>query len=157
MDCSRCGLFIGGEQAKLVHDDSSLLRVTAEVPMTEVQRLLNAGQREAAGRALAAAKEIPPPAPPSVAFLTNPAGLSDARLNELANLATEDARAQLTLVADDLIATLGEQRGKDGRNVAVTALRKRLAFVQALIQRCNLQLDPPDTATLGLGSGTHPI
>ena len=58
MDCSRCGLFIGGEQAKLVHDDASLLRVTAEVPMTEVQRLLNAGQREAAERALAGAKEL---------------------------------------------------------------------------------------------------
>ena len=157
MDCSRCGLFIGGERAKLVHDDSSLLRVTAEVPMTEVQRLLNAGQREAAARALAAAKEVPPPIPPSVAFLTNPAGLSDARLNELADLATEDAHAQLTLVADDLIATLAEQRGKDGRNVAVTALRKRLAFVQGLIQRCNVQLDPPDAATLGPGSGTHPI
>jgi hypothetical protein len=58
MDCSRCGLFIGGERAKLVHDDPSLLRVTAEIPMTEVQRLLNEGQREAAARALEAAKEI---------------------------------------------------------------------------------------------------
>jgi len=157
MDCSRCGLFIGGEQAKLVHDDASLLRVTAEVPMTEVQRLLNAGQREAAARALAAAKEVPPPIPPSVAFLTNPAGLSDDRLQELAELATEDAHAQLTLVADDLIATLAEQPGKDGRNVAVTALRKRLGFVQGLIQQCNVQLDPPDAATLDPGSGTHPI
>src|SRR5215467_8129500 len=34
MDCSRCGLFIGGERAKLVHDDPSLLRVTADIPMT---------------------------------------------------------------------------------------------------------------------------
>jgi hypothetical protein len=92
----------------------------------------------------------------SVTFLTNPAGLSDARLDELADLATQDAHAQLALVADDLIATLAEQRGKDGRNVAVTALRKRLAFVQRLIQRCTAQLDPPDAATLGPGSGTHP-
>ena len=157
MDCSRCGLFIGGERAKLVHDDSSLLRVTAEVPMTEVQRLLNAGQREAAARALAAAKEVPPPIPPSVAFLTNPAGLSDARLNDLADLATEDAHTQLKLVDDDLIATLAEQRGKDGRNAALTALRKRLAFVQGLIQRCNLNLDYPPDATTGPRSGTHPI
>ncbi len=77
--------------------------------MTEVQRLLNAGQRDAA--ALAAAKEVPPPVPPDVAFLTNPAGLSDARLKELAYLATDDAHAQLTLVADDLIATLAEMFG----------------------------------------------
>jgi hypothetical protein len=47
-----------------------------------------------------------------VAFLTNPAGLSDAPLKDLAELATEDARAQLELIADDLIATLREQRGK---------------------------------------------
>src|SRR5712692_5497987 len=134
MDCSRCGLFIGGERANLVHDDSSLLRVTAEVPMTEVQRLLNEGQREAAAHALEAAKEIPAPVPPIVAFLTNPAGLSDARLKELADLATQDAYEQLTLVANDLIATLVEHRTKDGRNVAVTALGKRLAFVQRLIQ-----------------------
>jgi hypothetical protein len=157
MDCSRCGLFIGGERARLVHDDPNLLKVTAEIPMTEVQRLLNEGQREAAARALEAAKEIPAAVPPSVAFLTNPAGLSDARLKELADLATQDAYEQLTLVANDLIATLAEHRNKDGRNVAATALRTRLAFVQRLIQQCNLQLDPPDTATLGPRSGTHPI
>ena len=151
MDCSRCGLFIGGERARLVHDDPNLLKVTAEVPMTEVQRLLDQGQREAAARALEACKQMQPPVPPSVAFLSNPAGLSDARLEELANLATEDAHAQLQLVLDDLIATLTEQRGKDGRNVAVTALRKRLALVQGLIQRCNVQTDSP------ADSGTHPI
>jgi hypothetical protein len=111
--------------------------------MTEVQRLLDQGQREAAARALEAYKQMPPPVPPSVAFLSNPAGLSDARLNELADLATEDARAQLKLVRDDLITTLAEQPGKDGRNVALTALRKRLAFVQGLIQRCNAQTDSP--------------
>ena len=54
--------------------DPNLLTVTAEVPMTEVQRLLNDGQRDAAARILAAAKEVPPPVPPTVAFLTNPAG-----------------------------------------------------------------------------------
>lgn len=125
--------------------------------MTEVQRLLNEGQCEAAARALAAAKEVPPPVPPSVAFLTNPAGLSDARLQELADLGSEDAHAQLKLVAEDLIATLAKHRHKDGRNVAVSALRKRLAFVQALIQRCNVQPDPPAATLLGAGSGAHPI
>src|SRR5438477_739907 len=157
MDCSRCGLFIGGQQARLVHNDPNLLRVTAESPMTEVQRLLNEGQRDAAARVLPAAKEVLPPVPPSVAFLTNPAGLSDARLKELADLGTQDGHAQLTLVAEDLIATLAEHRGKDGRNVAVTALRKRLAFVQGLIQRSHVQPDPPAATTLGAMSGTHPI
>ena len=58
---------------------------------------------------------------------------------------------QLKPVAHDLIATLGAYGSKDGRNVAVTALRKRLAFVQGLIQRCNVQNVPPADA------GTHPI
>jgi hypothetical protein len=34
-----------------------LLKVTAEIPMPEVQRLLDEGRREAAARALAAAQE----------------------------------------------------------------------------------------------------
>jgi integrase len=157
MDCSRCGLFIGGERARLVHDDPHLLRVTADIPLTEVQRLLNQGQCEAAVRALQAAKDLPAPVPPSVAFLTNPTGLSDARLKELADLGTEDAHAQLKLVAEDLIATLAEQSSKDGRNVAVSALRKRLAFVQALIQHCNVQPEPPASTILEAGSGAHPI
>ena len=106
---------------------------------------------------MAAAKEVAAPVPPSVAFLTNPAGLSDAQLHALAGLATDDARAQLKLVAEDLVATLADQRGKDGRNVAVTALRKRLALVQDLITRCAVQTGSTDTAALGSGSGTHPI
>ena len=153
MDCARCGLFIGGERARLIHDDPGLLRVTAEVPPTEAQRLLSEGQRVAAARVLDAARQVAPPVPPSVAFLTNPAGLSDARRRELADLATADARAQLALVADDLVATLAEQRGKDGRNVAVRALRKRLAFVQHLIKRC----DAPATAPQGPEAASHPI
>jgi hypothetical protein len=123
----------------------------------EPSRLLNKGQREAAARALAAAKEVAAPVPPSVAFLTNPAGLSDAQLQVLAGLATDDARAQLKLVAEDLIATLADHRGKDGRNVAVTALRKRLAFVRGPIQRSDAQVNPCTATTPGAGSGPHPI
>jgi hypothetical protein len=141
LDCVRCGLFLGGERARLVHDDPKLLKVTAEIPLTETQRLLNAGQRAAAERALAEIPDVPPPVPPSVAYLTNPAGLSDARLEELAELATDDAWAQLTLVADDLAATLAETPGKDGRNATVRALRRRLGFVQGLIERCNARRD----------------
>jgi len=141
MDCSRCGLFIGGDRARLVHDDPTLLKVTAELPMTEAQRLLTEGQHAAAERALVALREVAPPVPPSVAYLTNPAGLSDAHLEELAALGTTDAHAQLTLVVDDLVATLAEQPGKDGRNVAVRALRRRLSRVQELLERCKAQLD----------------
>jgi len=141
LDCVRCGLYLGGERARLVHDDPNLLTVTAEIPMAEAQRLLNADQRAAAERALAQLQDVPPPVPPSVAYLTNPAGLSDARLEELAQLGTADACAQLALVADDLAATLAETPGKDGRNAAVRALRRRLGFVQGLLERCKARRD----------------
>ena len=141
LDCVRCGLFIGGERARLVHDDPTLLKVTAEIPMTEAQRLLNTGQRDAAEQALAHLDVVAPPSPPGVAYLTNPAGLSDTRLEELAELATADAYAQLTLVADDLAATLAESPRKDARNAAVRTLRRRLTFVQSLIERCQARRD----------------
>jgi hypothetical protein len=67
--------------------------------------------------------------------------LSDTRLEELADLATEDARAQLALVAEDLVATLAEQRSHDGPNAAVLALCKGLAFGQDLIERCKVRAD----------------
>ena len=136
MDCPRCGLFIGGERARLVHDDPTLLTVTATVPMTAAQQLLSQGQVAAAEQVLEALRTVPTPVPPSAAYLTNPAGLSDTRLTELAALATEDAREQLLKVEADLRATLGEYGGKDGRNVAVQALRLRLAFVRGLVEQC---------------------
>ena len=85
MECSRRGLFIGGERARPVRDDPNVRTVTDEIPMTEVQRLLSDGQREAAARALAAAKEVAAPVPAALAVLTNPAGLSDAQLEILAS------------------------------------------------------------------------
>jgi len=141
MDCPHCGLFIGGERARLIHDDPSLLPVTAEVSMTQAQRLLSQGQVAAAEQALEELRAIPTPVPPSAAYLTNPAGLGDARLVELADLATEDALTQLALVEGDLTATLAEYGGKDGRNVAVRALRGRLAFIRDLIERCKARMD----------------
>src|SRR6185312_14095257 len=80
MDCPHCGLFIGGEQARLVHDDPRFLKVSAEVPVPEMQRFLSQGQVAAAEEALADLRRLPPPVPPSAAYLTNPAGLSDTRL-----------------------------------------------------------------------------
>jgi len=141
MDCPHCGLFIGGERARLVHDDPALVKVTAEIPMTPAQQLLSRGQVAAAERALQDLWDVPPPIPPNAAYLTNPAGLNDGQLEKLAEMATEDARAQLALVVDDLAATLAEHREKDGRNVAVSALRKRLAFVQGLVERCSGRMD----------------
>jgi hypothetical protein len=165
LDCPHCGLFIGGERARLLQDDPSLLHVTAEVPMGEAQRLLTQGQVAAAERALDALRAAPTPVPPSAVYLTNPAGLSDTRLTELAALATDDALAQLRLVEADLAATLAEYRGKDSRNVAVRALRQRLSLVHTLIARCHAPADVAllsngatvaDTPEAGAGSADQP-
>jgi hypothetical protein len=66
----------------------------------------------------------------------------------------------LTLVADDLSATLSDQRSKDGRNVAVVALRKRLAFVQDLIEQCTNTRPVAEEASHsdpGVRAASHPI
>jgi hypothetical protein len=136
MDCPHCGLFIGGERARLLHDDPTLLTVTASIPLTQAQQLLSQGEVAAAEQALAVLRDVPTPVPPSAAYLTNPAGLSDDCLAELAEQATEDALTQLRMVEGDLVATLADCPSKDGRNVAVRALRTRLAFIRGLLDRC---------------------
>jgi hypothetical protein len=139
------GARIGGEKARLVQDDPTLLKVTAEISMTPVQQVLSQGQIAAAERALEQLQNVPPPSPPSAAYLTNPLGLSDRRLEELAELGTDDAQRQLAMVRDDLVATLAEHQSTDRRNAVVRALRQRLAFVQALLAHCHCQGPPEET------------
>jgi integrase len=140
MDCPHCGLFIGGEKAKLLSESEHVQPIWAEIPMTSPQQLLCEGQREAAKRELERLKDAPAPVPPSAAFLTNPLGLSEQRLEELAKEGTADAFAQLTMVAEALQESLRahERQGKDGRNVVVKQFRKRLARVTSLIAQCQM-------------------
>jgi hypothetical protein len=135
MDCPHCGLFIGGEKAKLFSESEHVQPIWAEIPMTQPQQLLCEEQEEAAERELERLKEIPTPVPPSATFLTNPLGLSEQRLEELAGEGSTDAFAQLTMVAQTLQESLREymRQGKDGRNVVVKQLRERLAKVDLLI------------------------
>jgi hypothetical protein len=90
---------------------------------------------------LAQLHDVAPPSPPSVTYLTNPAGLTDPRLEDPAEMGTADVYAQLTLVADDIAATLAESPGKDGRNATIQALRRKLTFVQDLMERCKSRRD----------------
>jgi hypothetical protein len=59
--------------------------------------------------------------------------------------------SQLTRVATDLEASLAELHHRDGRNVAVRALRQRLAFVQCLLARCN----PRSSESCGVLARNH--
>jgi integrase len=138
MDCSHCGLFIGGEKAKLLSESEHVQPIWAEIPMTPPQQLFCEGQREAAERELERLKDVPAPVPPSAAFLTNPLGLSEQRLEELVKEGTADALTQLTMVAQALQEALREheRQGKDGRNVVVKQFRKRLARVTSPIAQC---------------------
>ena len=124
-----------------------MLKVTAEIPTTVPQQLLTQGQTEAAERALAALQHTTPPLPPSAAYLTNPAGLSEHQLKELARAATQDAYQQLRIVAEDLRASLALSAGKDSRNAVVRAERVRLALVEELLSQCRLRLEQRATTT----------
>jgi hypothetical protein len=141
LDCPHCGLFIGGATARLIADDPTVLKVTAEIPMTLPAQLLTQGQTDAAARALAALQHTEPPLPPTAAYLTNPAGLSERQLRELAHTATQDAYEQLRIVADDLTASLAAGTGQDGRNAVVRAGRARLALVEELLSHCRQRLE----------------
>lgn len=146
MDCPHCGLFIGGEKAKLLSESEYIQPIWAEIPMTQPQQLLCEGQKEAAERELERLKDVSTPVPPSSAFLTNPLGLSEQRLEELAKEGSIDAFTQLTMVAQALQESLSEyeRQGKDGRNVIVKQFRKRLARVTSLIaQRQMTTSDSP--------------
>jgi integrase len=138
MDCPHCGLFIGGEKAKLLSESEYVQPIRAEIPMTQPQQLFCAGQKEAAERELERLKDIATPVPPSAAFLTNPLGLSEQRLEELATEGTPDAFAQLTMVVQALQESLSEyeRQGKDGRNVVVKQFRTRLVQVTSFIAQC---------------------
>jgi integrase len=138
MDCPHCGLFIGGEKAKLLSESEHVQSIWAEIPMTQPQQLLCAGQKEAVECELERLKGISTPVPPSAAFLTNPLGLSEQHLEGLVKEGTADAFAQLTMVVQALQEALREyeQQGKDGRNVVVKQLRTRLARVTKLTAQC---------------------
>lgn len=153
MDCPHCGLFIGGEKAKLLSESEHVQPIWAEIPMTQPQQLLCEGQKEAAERELERLKDVSTPVPPSAAFLTNPLGLSEQRLEELAKEGSLDALTQLTMVAQALQESLSEyeQQGKDGRNVVVKQFRKRLAMVTSLIAQCQMTMsDLPSSSVQGV-------
>ncbi len=38
LDCKRCGMFIGGEKARLLHEGEQTLPITSKVPMTPLEK-----------------------------------------------------------------------------------------------------------------------
>lgn len=137
LDCKRCGMFIGGEKARLLREGEQALPVTSKVPMTPLETCVVEGDQEGAQACRAALQQIPAPETPDIKLIFNPEGLSNGELEQLAQLATPDALTKLrqALEAHEKRLDLAQQL-KSGRNALVAAQRKRIKLLQELIAVC---------------------
>jgi hypothetical protein len=137
LDCPKCGMFIGGEQAKLLHEGENTLPITSKVPMTPVEKCVVNGDEAGAATCQEALKEVPAPEAPDIRLIFNPEGLSNHELEQLALLETRDALEKLHQALAAHEKRLAEAvPHKTGRSALVGAQRKRIAFIQQLITHC---------------------
>ena len=134
LDCARCGMFIGGEKAKLLHEGEQTLPITSKVPMTPVEKCLVEGDEKGLEACQAALQQVPAPTTPDIHLIFNPEGLSNQELEQLAQVATVDALDKLRLALDAHKKSLEEiQQRKTGRSALVGAQKKRISLIQKLI------------------------
>jgi integrase len=134
LDCERCGMFIGGEKARLLHEGEQTLPITSKVPMTPIETCLLKGDQEGAEACRAALKQVPAPETPDLTLIFNPEGLSNHELEKLARLATAEALNKLRQALDAHTKRLAEaQQQKTGRNAIVRAQKKRMRLLEQLI------------------------
>jgi hypothetical protein len=134
LDCSRCGMFIGGEKARLLQEGEQTLPVTSKVPMTPLEKCVVEEDQVGAEACRVALQQIPAPETPDIRLIFNPEGLSNAELKRLAELATTEALEKLrqALAAHEQ-NLMDMQQHKTGRSALVTAQKKRIKFIQDLI------------------------
>jgi hypothetical protein len=134
LDCERCGMFIGGEKAKLLHEGAHTLPITAQVPMTPIERCVVNGDQEGAEACRAALRHVPVPQVPDIHLIFHPAGLSNSELEQLAELATSEALGMLRQALAVHEKRLEEaMQHKTGRSAVVGAQKKRVRFIQELL------------------------
>ncbi len=142
LDCKRCGMFIGGEKARLLQEGEQTLPVTSKVPMTPLEKCVVEGDQAGAEACRAALQQVPVPETPDVRLIFNPEGLSNQELEKLAQLATAEALEKLQQALDAHEKRLTEaQQHKTGRSALVGAQRKRMTFIQGLIAECEQRMD----------------
>ncbi len=95
LDCPKCGMFIGGEKARLLHEGENTLPITSKVPMTPVEKCEVQGDQAGAEACRTALHQVPTPETPDIRLIFNPEGLSNHELENLAQLGTRDALDQL--------------------------------------------------------------
>jgi hypothetical protein len=151
LDCVKCGMFIGGENARLLHQGENTLPVTSKVPMTPIEKCLVDGDQEGTTACQAALQQEAAPETPDIRLIFNPEGLSNHELEQLATLATAEALDKLrqALVAHEKRLVEAQQH-KTGRSALVGAQRKRITFIQGLIADCEQQMDGRQPGTPGL-------
>jgi hypothetical protein len=137
LDCERCGMFIGGEKARLLHEGANTLPVTSQVPMTPLETCAAIGDEAGALACRAALKRIPAPETPDIRLISNPEGLSNAELEKLAEAGTPDVLEKLRQACSAHEKKLAEiQQQKTGRSALVGAQKKRVNLLQRLIAVC---------------------
>ena len=142
LDCERCGMFIGGEKAKLLQAGEQTLPVTSKVPMTPLEKCVVEGDQAGANACRAALQQVPAPETPDMRLIFNPEGLSNRELEKLAEIATGEALDKLRQALDAHEKRLAEaQQHKTGRSALVGAQRKRIRFIQELITDCEQHRD----------------
>lgn len=147
LDCVRCGMFIGGEKAKLLHEGGQTLPITSKVPMTPVEKCLVEGDEKGMEACQAALNQVPAPKSPDIHLIFNPAGLSNQELEELAQVATVDTLDKLCLALVAHKKRLEDmQQHKTGRSALVGAQKKRIGLIQKLIAEGEQRLRQPSGA-----------
>jgi integrase len=137
LDCPKCGMFIGGEQARLLHEGENTLPITSKVPMTPVEKCEVQGDQTGAQACRTALQQVPAPETPDIHLIFNPEGLSNHELEKLAELATAEALDKLRQALSAHEKRLAEaQQHKTGRSALVGAQRKRVTLIQRLIADC---------------------
>jgi len=127
-------MFIGGDQAKLLHEGENTLPITSKVPMTPVEKCVVNGDEAGAATCQEALKEVPAPETPDIRLIFNPEGLPNHELENLAQLGTRDALDQLQQALTAHEKRLDEaQQHKTGRSALVGAQKKRIKFIQELL------------------------
>src|SRR5258708_4098699 len=141
LDCVHCGMFIGGEKARLLREGEATLPVTSKVPMTPIEKCVVNGDQAGAETCLVALRQVPAPETLDLALIFNPEGLSNRELENLAELGTREAVEKLGQALTAHEQKLAEiQQSKTGRNALVSAQKKRIALLQKLIANCQARL-----------------
>jgi integrase len=134
LDCERCGMFIGGEKAKLLHESENTLPITSKVPMTPIEQCIVSGDQIGEAAYRAALQQVPAPEAPDIHLIFNPEGLSYEELKRLALLGTPEALDKLHQALEAHEKRLEEiKQYKTGRSALVGAQRKRINFIQELL------------------------